>query len=283
MGILKRIANGLVAPKELTNYINDKSIIVFIYVFILLLIAAIPTTLISSFSPGISSVQKNEVVKKFNGDPAIPFRIVDGRLLNKAGLNDVYEYKVAPGFNAVLCQGNEIDFTNLKENNYLVLSPDKAYIYINVYFQRLRFEVFSYSDHPDLMNIDFANATKGDNIFWEEMFEIYRIEFNNLRPYIVGINILINTISSLILILGFSLMLTLFGRTELNQIYGFKNIWKLIIYAMAPYIFFQTIGLLFGENLFSMVGVFTTVIFVIKMQNHLLKKHIDENKKNTIL
>lgn len=280
MGIIKRIASGLSSPRELISYINDKIYISIIYVFILLLVAAIPITLTTSFSPALTSTEKIQIIKNFNGDPAIPFKIVNGRLVHRFGLDDVFEYEATSTFRIVISQSTSIELSNIRSADYLVLSPDKAYLYTSGV--PLKFELFAYSDYPGLANIDFSNATTGENAFWDEVFEVYRLEYNQFRPYSLVMNLVLVVFDTLLMLLGFSVLMTLFGRTELNQIYGFGKMWKLTIYAMAPYIFFDTIGFLFNEMLFRIIGIVITVIFVIRMGNHLINHYINDNKKNML-
>lgn len=280
MGILKRINSGLSSPKELVNYINDKKYIVFIYVLILIIIAAIPTVLNISFGPALNSTEKISIVKKFNGEPKIPFKIINGRLVHRFGLDDVFEYQATPAFKVVVSQSNNIKINALKYVDYLVLSPDKAYLYVNGL--PIKFELFSYKDYSGLTNIDFSEATVGENSFWEEIFEVCRLEYNKFRPYNLMINLITIIIDALFMILGFSLLMTLFGRSEINQIYGFGKVWKLTIYAMAPYVFLSTIGLLFNMMFFRILGIVITVVYVIRMNNYLINIYINSSKKNTL-
>ncbi|MGI6710681.1 MAG: DUF1189 family protein [Bacilli bacterium] len=280
MGILKRINSGLSSPKELVNYINDKIYMIIIYILILLIIAVIPTFLSVGFGPALTSTEKISIVKSFNGEPAIPFKVINGRLVHRFGLDDTFEYEVSPTFKVVVSQSTNINVNALKYADYLVLSPDKVYLYVNGL--PFKIEILSYSEYPSLANIDFSEATKGENLFWEEIFEIYRLEYNKFRPYNLAINLIESAINSLFMILLFSLLISLFGRPEISEVYGLVKIWKLTIYAMAPYVFLTTIGVLFNLVFFRILGILITVVFVIRMNNYLINIYMNNSKKNML-
>ena len=72
-------------------------------------------------------------------------------------------------------------------------------------------------------------------------------------------------------LLIFSLIVTLFLRTliQVKANVKFSQLWRLIIYLLAPYVIFRLFADLYGLSILSYVGIITTIIYAIKMNNSL--------------
>jgi hypothetical protein len=209
---------------------------------------------------GLDYDMKKEIKYGFTGEEAIPFKIIDGVLINTN--NDpsyVYSKKMNEDVSMIITNKETIDKNITNTTLTFILKNDGVYLLQSIVSQKL----FSYNDYPMLNNLDFNELSSAISPQWEIVFTVFNDQFMKLKPLLSTVTITKVGLDKLFSYLMISLVLAFFQYYSLSGFMKFRTFWKLCIYMLAPYIIGETLSLLFGLPLLYYLGFFASAIYVI--------------------
>lgn len=276
MDFLKRFSSALFAPKDVLLYRHDpwwKALLVFLG---LLFILVTPNIVIASQHQGLNYATKLEIRKVFNGDPTIPFRIVNGVLIhNQSDQTYIYEKNIDSNLKIIMTTAENLPREYTASGISIVFRTNGVYLSQSVF----SFPLFAYDDYPSLNGINFNDATKLDDIaFWDTIFQVAEQELIKFRPISLALEIVVIIISSIFSLIVISLILAFFQSFQVSTMIRFGELWKLCLYLMAPYAFGNTLAALFNFSLFYYAGFIATTIYAIILGQTILKNNIRRDR-----
>lgn len=267
--MFKRFKSGLFSPSEVVNYRFDKKIITIIYLLILVILSILPSAISMIGNDSLTYADKRVIRESFLRED-IPFKIENNLLLPSAPLNEEYqEIRITDQIRIVFTDRSDytlpVDAFDISAT--IILSQE------GVYYQKTlsRIFLFRYSDYPELQNLDLNFASVDDFQFWETVFQIVDQQLSKYAVVSVLINIAIIALASLIGLLFFGLLVSLFQKMSMPFI-RFGQYFKLIIYLLTPFVVCQLIGSLFGFDLLPFIGIVITVIYASRMNRKLIQE-----------
>lgn len=267
--MFKRFKSGLFSPSEVVNYRFDKKITTIIYLLILVILSILPS-LIAMMGNNTLNYADKRVIREGFIKAEIPYKIEDNRLMLSAPYaNEYQEIQITEQIRVVITEHSDFVLpVNAFDTSAIIILAREG-----VYYQRTFSHVFlfRYSDYPELQNLDLALAGVDDFHFWETVFAITNQQLSKYTVVSVLINLAIIALASLIGLLFFGLLVSLFQKLTVPFI-RFGQYFQLIIYLLTPYVVCQLIGSLFGFDLLPFIGVLLTVIYASRLNRKLIQE-----------
>lgn len=258
--MFRRFRDGLFAPSQIINYKNDNWLLTILFFILLVIISTLPN-LIYATQWGTFNYEEQMLYRNEYKLEELPFEIEDYKLNHKNNDYDyIYKKTVANSHNIVVTvSGKDYSFDNSLPT--IVITRDSVLYKYNT--SRVK-ELFSYTDYKELENLDLELVKTGDYFLWSKIFTVVNQEMKIIRPMYIFINLVKIIFYAFIELVGFSLLLTVLQKFSLVDV-SFLKLYKLIIYAMSPYVIGQVLYSLYGLNLFVIIGLIMTYIYSSKI------------------
>lgn len=256
----KRIRDGLLDPKKIINFFDDKFFDVFIFILFFAILLTAPT-LFKLINFEISFDTKSEIVDLFRGKD-INYEIKNGELIS---LSDGEAFVLET--NGLVFIVGEKD----NDNTYkTVLKFEKESLMIEV--GGFKTKVLDYLDYDEIANINLDSLTKGKNESWEKVFKLVN-NYVEERPLIfIVLPVIMQLLSNILSMILVALIVSLGALLRLRGVVKFGTILKLNIYCLEPFIIGALIDSLFGFSLLYIIGVVVTFIYSYITQIEIFKK-----------
>ena len=255
MKLLDRLSSSLFSFKNLSSSVNDRKLLTFGYLLILLLILVIPNLVYSAGLLELDYDMKVAIRNIFRNDNELTFKIENGQMINY-GNSEYYFKDTSLGFGIYISDDEEVA-ENVKTNSTIaiVLLKEKAYLSTGIMKQ----ELLTYSDIEELSNIDFSGASTDDVNFWDSVFGAVQGYLDVVKPGFTIVYILTSLVEGLITILICALILTLFNRFGSKTTLDFGDHYKLSIYSSTGYVIGNTLAVMFNFGLFYYIGLIISI------------------------
>lgn len=255
MKLLDRLSSSLFSFKSLSSAVNDRKLLTFGYILILLFVIMIPNFIYSVNTLDIDYDFKVAIRNEFRNDKDLTFKIEDGLIINY-GDKEYYYKDTSLGIGIYISDKDEVA-ENVTSNSTVRLLLLKDKVYLSTGFMRQ--PIFSYGDFDSLKNIDLNGAVIDDVRFWNIVFGAVQEYLDFIKPGYVAINIVYSLIEGLITILVTALILTLFNRFGSRTTLDFGDHYKLSVYSATGYVFGNTLAVLFNFGLFYYIGLIISI------------------------
>jgi hypothetical protein len=202
----------------------------------------------------------------------VPYEIIDYQLRPKTEFSGTYyQIEVIPDvLSVVMTDQDTVPEQTEAINMTTVILMTKSKVYLRQAFMETL--LFDYHDYESLKNLNLALASQDDYAFWNTVFPVISDQIAEFLPYIQMANIGMAFVLSLFDFLFFSVIITFFLKMGTHGLISFGKLWKLIVYAMTPYVLSQLLGSLFSLDLLSFAGMIVTVIYASTILKRLLER-----------
>ena len=266
--MLKRLSNGLLSPRETAKYYSESFGKAILYFIILIVLITIPTIVSLVTADIVPNSLKNDLKEAFLGEK-IPFVIEDGVLVN---IDDdetyVYLNENLETFDIQVTENIDNAKMNLEKMS-IVLVTDGVYIKYSVMSEKL----FEYSKYEYLKNLDLSDVDQlRGNAFWNNIFDILYQELHSIRWFTITVNAINNILYSIMLMLAFTFIITLFSKFRTGGYLKFFGIFKVTIYNLTPFIFCLIFSILFNLHFLTYIGYIISAIYNLITISEILKR-----------
>ncbi len=266
--MLKRLSNGLLSPRETAKYYSESFGKAILYFIILIVLITIPTIVSLVTADIVPNSLKNDLKEAFLGEK-IPFVIEDGVLVN---IDDdetyVYLNENLETFDIQVTENIDNAKMNLEKMS-IVLATDGVYIKYSVMSEKL----FEYSKYEYLKNLDLSDVDQlRGNAFWNNIFDILYQELHSIRWFTITVNAINNILYSIMLMLAFTFIITLFSKFRTGGYLKFFGIFKVTIYNLTPFIFCLIFSILFNLHFLTYIGYIISAIYNLITISEILKR-----------
>lgn len=266
--MLKRLSNGLLSPRETAKYYSESFGKAILYFIILIVFITIPTIVSLVTADIVPNSLKNDLKEAFLGEK-IPFVIEDGVLVN---IDDdetyVYLNENLETFDIQVTENIDNAKMNLEKMS-IVLATDGVYIKYSVMSEKL----FEYSKYEYLNNLDLSDVDQlRGNAFWNNIFDILYQELHSIRWFTITVNAINNILYSIMLMLAFTFIITLFSKFRTGGYLKFFGIFKVTIYNLTPFIFCLIFSILFNLHFLTYIGYIISAIYNLITISEILKR-----------
>lgn len=266
--MLKRLSNGLLSPRETAKYYSESFGKAILYFIILIVFITIPTIVSLVTADIVPNSLKNDLKEAFLGEK-IPFVIEDGVLVN---IDDdetyVYLNENLETFDIQVTENIDNAKMNLEKMS-IVLATDGVYIKYSVMSEKL----FEYSKYEYLKNLDLSDVDQlRGNAFWNNIFDILYQELHSIRWFTITVNAINNILYSIMLMLAFTFIITLFSKFRTGGYLKFFGIFKVTIYNLTPFIFCLIFSILFNLHFLTYIGYIISAIYNLITISEILKR-----------
>lgn len=266
--MLKRLSNGLLSPRETAKYYSESFGKAILYFIILIVLITIPTIVSLVTADIVPNSLKNDLKEAFLGEK-IPFVIEDGVLVNIDD-NETYVYlnENLETFDIQVTENIDNAKMNLEKMS-IVLATDGVYIKYSVMSEKL----FEYSKYEYLKNLDLSDVDQlRGNAFWNNIFDILYQELHSIRWFTITVNAINNILYSIMLMLAFTFIITLFSKFRTGGYLKFFGIFKVTIYNLTPFIFCLIFSILFNLHFLTYIGYIISAIYNLITISEILKR-----------
>lgn len=266
--MLKRLSNGLLSPRETAKYYSESFGKAILYFIILIVFITIPTIVSLVTADIVPNSLKNDLKEAFLGEK-IPFVIEDGVLVNIDD-NETYVYlnENLETFDIQVTENIDNAKMNLEKMS-IVLATDGVYIKYSVMSEKL----FEYSKYEYLKNLDLSDVDQlRGNAFWNNIFDILYQELHSIRWFTITVNAINNILYSIMLMLAFTFIITLFSKFRTGGYLKFFGIFKVTIYNLTPFIFCLIFSILFNLHFLTYIGYIISAIYNLITISEILKR-----------
>lgn len=266
--MLRRFISGLFAPKEIANYRNDKKIYTLGFFFLLVLILIIPNIIVL-FQSGSLDYSDRALIRKVFYNEEIPYQISNNKLvITETDTTNVYDVTL---YIKVVFTVEETFPVNVRDmNEYIILTENGVY-HQTFLSKKL---LFNYSDYQELKNFDFSGATTDNADFWSTVFTIMNNQFEIHRTTTIINNIIGNTIRAIIYLLLMSILIAVFQFRPLSGVEKFMKLWQLVIYILTPYAVGSLFAVLYGAEIFTIIGAIVSIIYGNILTQGIIQKRV---------
>jgi len=268
--VFKRFKTSLFEPNNLAGLVNDSSLMTFLYYVLLLILSIIPAFILIFSSLGLSYDEKLSIRNDFKG-VEIPYEIVDYQLVKKVNdENNYHKYKVNETFYVIFTDSKIEDLKYQVFFETVIIFTKDRVVYEELLYNRME---LLYKDNLNLKELDFAGATNNELEFWDTVFAIVNsiLEQNSSKYKIVNAFAMI--IYANILLILYSLIITLFQYFKVKHIVSFGKFWKVAIYAMTPFVLLTLFGDLFNFQVLSIIGIIISYFYSSNAAYNILKNN----------
>ena len=258
MKLFNRFISGLIYPRDITSFENDKRGFTFLYFIFLVILMIIPSIISVSMSYDLDYETEVEIKKSFVFGEYIPYEIKDNKLVIKDEITDTINcieysnynifFSINPSFTVPAEYINETNILFFEDGIYLCTPVAST-------------KIIEYKDYQAFEGLDFTLARSGDDSFWNQAYNLLNDIFNTYRGLFITISIIVIVIQSVLIIVIGSLLLTAFGRFGQANYFSFIKHWQIMIYVMTPLVVGDLFATLFSVRLFYYIGLFMTLIY----------------------
>ena len=266
IGFFKRLRDGLLDPKAVTNYLADKIIYPILVLLFFGVVLTIPN-LIRTYNYTMpyemrSAIQGMVVGKDLN------YRIENGVLLKINTDEDV----------ALISNGIAICFFDAKIDKsvtYIVrFREDGIYLGqpIVILNNALETKLFEYNDFEKLKNFDISKLKDANSDEWNTIFDVYNDYYKSYRS-IYMIYSFVETIMSRLMM--FVLLIVIFAFSQyitLRKQIKFFALTKINVYYLVPYFLTSLLSASINVSIIGFVGIIVCIIYVNIGKIELIKK-----------
>lgn len=260
--MFKRFKTSLFQPANIASYRKDSAFTTILYYLLLVILAIIPSVILIFSYDGFSHSTKSYIRKEFIG-VEIPYEIENYQLVKTSDDDKEYHEYILSNNSIIVFteqEANEIKYNNLYVGTVVIFAKDRV-IYDELLMKKVE---FTYKDDLHLLSLNFSLAKENDIHFWDTVFSIA----NKVAKDISFKNRLFTTfyvfIELSLMLLIFSLIITLFQIRKIREHINFGKSWQLAIYAMTPYIILTLFGDLVNLELLSIIGVVVSYAYASK-------------------
>lgn len=242
--MIKRLNAGLIAPKEIGQFIHDKLRYVFLYILFLSLIVSVPIFVKTSLQNEMDSTLKNNLANAlYNENPANS--IINYQLVGERNEGIFFQDGHFVGFKATeTVIGILFNFTQNSLDLY----------YGPVLVSSLTYQALG------LDEINFNMRSSEDKT---QLFEALDLSYQDYKDsYILG-SVISTIISEFTLCLLLILIMTGLSAYNIPKL-KFKYRFVLSCYAFTIYYFLTLIGILFGTEGLRLVGIVFAQVYMRK-------------------
>lgn len=272
--MFRRLSNGLLSPKDSSEYYNEKFGKTLLYLLLLVILMLIPIVISVSTSSLVSQNGRKEIRKVFTNEE-IPFVIENGQLSNKTS-DATYTYvnDSLSGINFYVTEDlKNIDATLTNIN--IVLGKEEVY----VVFSSFAYPVLKYADYAYLNNLDLSDKNIINSLtFWDNIFGIMDNIYDSMRPVIVIVTTIEYFFYWCAWIAILAVILAFFGKMKTGNLLKFSGLFKVSIYNLTPFVFCTIFGNLFGMQLLIYVGYLVSAVYSFISMNKILENMYDTRK-----
>lgn len=259
MNFLYRLYDGLLHPKDVHKYSEDKCIYPIMHFIILIILILVPTIVSIIFSNPFPKEIKDDLKYAFINGQEIPYIIEDNKLKYVGTEIEKTYYYIESNYYKIYFTSYD-NFTPQKSNVMLSFLGEKTTLIFKsdgLYTSSSSNAIFQYKS-IDFNGFSFKEAKNGSFEYYDQIFGKITKMLDYIKEQTLPIDILLATFEIASNILLLSLICTLITRINQKQ-YHFKKQWKLTIYLLTPFIFGELFAILFSINIIYYIGLIITI------------------------
>lgn len=259
--MFRRIKASLANPSSISLFRKDNVGLVLIYIFILCLIAALPTLVFNVKKTNVSDSTKYEIRMALveNRDDIIKGYISDNTLT----ITEKHDGFVIGDRVAILMPSDEIEPVNfVSERIYYVVKINDHNV--EIFFLGNKIKAYTY-DELDLngLNLDFLGIVdyKSRITEFERVERVYDKAYKDLKPMLVTINVLAVLFRVLFITIIFALITSLFTRGIKGV--TFREIFVISLYSFVMFVIGQALDEIYDLTICSYIGIFISFVYFV--------------------
>lgn len=303
--MFRMLVDSMVNPKGIANYVDDKKKRRFVeFIFVLVFLLLIPTIISLNKAVVFSNSETNSIISSLKENSTIDYKIEDGKLIYTGDCeeqvqsikfeNTAFLLTDLPVYAVFSLSGN--DYKVNDEAGYVILfketSVDVIYTpYIDTgndempnVFKALSNEVerkvksISY----DNLSVNFNYLESSKNSYFNQIYSVGALIYNNLKLRVVLENSLINFISALIYFSANMFFTVLIIRLCFrNSGVSFGKTLKIVILTSMPYAMGSLIGYLYDLVFLTYIGELISLIYTYRVfMYYVVLKKMNERGEN---
>ena len=261
--MFQRIFDGLFAPSQIVHYRNDKKIVAFGVLVFFSILLMIPSV-IALFMTNIMDYDSKVAIRNsFFNNIEIPYVIENNKLTFVGDTERTQYYVNIEELNTTVCftTQDKIILETKMLSNIIVFNTNSVYIHNNI----KNYVVLYYYEYSDFYQLDFRDAKDDKYLFWDSIFSAVQKVLDNNQTLIKGISLALIVVQSFLMVIGATLLLTLFNRIGSKNIYSFEMHWRMMIYFSGPFVLGFLFATLFNTMIFEYTGLIITLIYSLKI------------------
>lgn len=266
----QRFKAGLFNPSDLVRFQNDKKIMTVLFFLLLVLISVVPGIVAIKQGSGGLDYSDRTIIRQAFVDHDIPFSIVNHQLGRTSGTEADFAIDVTYSLQAVFTEelANISEINPLDTNTKIILDPT------GVYFQQsmLRIFLFSYSEYPELLNLDFSGAKTDDSAFWSVIFPIIDEQIEDYSSVNLAAEIAALVLYEIFILVFLSFTVAIFQMMSLSGYLKFGKVWQIMVYVMVPFVMGQLFDELFALGFLSYIGIAITIFYANRLTQVVMQK-----------
>ncbi len=270
----KRLRDGLLAPKTIIEYIKDKGWKPFVQLLLYSIILIIPLIINIFNYKGLAYEDELIIRKDFSGE-VIPYKTVDGRLIQTSGDNTYYfKHDISENLSIVF---NTNDTKVVSNQTLTVVFSDNK---ISLYSMNLLIaDLCTYKDFEGLMNFDFTKLANTNDIeSWDIVFDSANLIIKAfMKSTIVSVSFIYLIIEGISLLL-FALLLSLSFYFRFRNVLKYSAMLKMSIYYTAPYVVCTLFANLFHLTALNLIGVLISIIYTFVGSGVIISRLMNQNR-----
>lgn len=274
MKFLDRLTSGLISPKRILSFSEDKFILAFFVLLFEIIVLAIPGIISAYINNPLTYDTKVNIRESFYLED-VPYEIKNGSL-NYIGTGTEKDYYIVytdeytfvfsrnDNVRSLLYSNNNngsIIMDNNASHEVIIFNSDS--IYINLY--TVNFKLGNYDEFNDFEGLSFLDNTPNDDNFWDPFFTGFKKVFEKYQDMVFVINVIITILSEIVTFLLMILIITAISRMGKVGLVSFGKSFKLIIYFMMPYVLGEFIATLTGVRILMYIGMGYTLVNIFRM------------------
>lgn len=266
----QRFKAGLFNPSEVARFQNDKKMMTILFFLLLVLISAVPGIVAIQRGSGGLDYSDRTLIRQAFVDHDIPFSIVNYQLGRTSGAAADYAIDVTSALQAVFTE----ELASLSETNPLDTYTKIIFDPTGVYFQQsmVRISLFSYSEYPELQNLDFSGAATDDSDFWAVIFPIIDEQIANYASVTMATEIISLILYEIFILVFLSFTVAIFQMMSLSGYLKFGKVWQVMVYVMVPFVMGQLFDELFALGFLSYIGIAITIFHANRLTQVIMQK-----------
>ena len=270
MKIIDRIVSGLISPKRVLSFIDDKGIIAFIVACILILITIIPGIMTAIMQDPFSYEGTLEIRENLPSYE-IPYIITNGELTYVGeGEEKTFYYGVTDDYIFVFTTSDKFTLTTSADNELnrkqlIIFTKDALYFGPTLFLANTRYKLANYIDYDEFEALDFSTMTFSSSDLWEPMFMAFNAIYKNYYGYVLTVNIIITVLAGVFDFMLMALLITFISRLGRVGMIPFGKTLKLIIYYMVPFALGDFLATVLGVGFIAYIGLGATLVYVFIM------------------
>ncbi len=251
--MFRRVRSAIVAPQDLIGFRNDKPILAILFMmFFALFMTVGPALRVLQFS-GISNTMRTEIRESFVY-PDEPCGIADATVECEGGPHALFEETIFNLPFTFIIDGAESYDIDRYDGNHVVLIGDTMYISADQFFLQQAFIERPISEmDPAIHNLDFNPDPGERTAFFASLFDTIDTEMMNYVPFWLGVRVVSEFISAMLLFMAFVLLNAFLIRQRMKKV-PFRQMFVMMTYAST---------LLFIVLVFNQLVMFNLILFIV--------------------